>query len=308
MFQTILVPLDGSRFGEQALSLALTVARRASAKLQIVHKHTPPLPVHPDSVLASDPTLETKSRKQEWAYLDAVAKKLSAAGAASAAAALVDGPVLDALCEHVAETKADLVVMTTHGRGPVSRFWLGSVADGLVRRLTVPLLLVRPREPEDEIDLTKEHLLKHLLIPLDGTPYAEAILKPALALGSLMGAEYTLVRVIEPVPVVGLDVPGYAGAGVDVTLLDRLQALSRDYLDRVAGRLREQGARVQTQVVVNQLAAGAILGEAAASRQDAIALETHGRGGLSRLFLGSVADKVLRGATVPVLVHRSPEA
>jgi nucleotide-binding universal stress UspA family protein len=309
MFQTILVLLDGSRFGEQALPLALTVARRASAKLRIVHNHVPPLPVHPDSVLASDPALETKSRKQERAYLEAVANKLTAAGAGPVATALVDGPVLAALCTHVAETTADLVVMTTHGRGPLARFWLGSVADGLVRRLAVPLLLVRPGEPEeDEADLKQDQVLRHLLIPLDGTPHAEAILRPALALGALMGAAYTLVRVIEPVPVVGLDVPGYAAAGVDEALVERLQTQSHDYLNRVAGRLREQGAKVQTQVIVNQLAPGAILSEAVTRRHDAIALETHGRGGLSRLFLGSVADKVVRGATVPVLVHRSPEA
>jgi nucleotide-binding universal stress UspA family protein len=308
MFQSILVPLDGSRFGEQALPLALTIARRASARLRVVHNHLPPLPVHPDSAPASDPTLEPKSRNQERAYLEAVVQKLSAAGAASSSSALVEGPMLDALCEHVVETKADLVVMTTHGRGPLSRFWLGSVADGLVRRLTVPLLLIRPRELEDgEVDLTKEHLLRHLLIPLDGTPHAEAILKPALALGSLMGAEYTLVRVIEPIPVVGLDVPGYAAAGIDVTLMDRLQTRSRNYLNRVAGRMRDQGARVQTEVVVNQLAASAILSATVARRQDTIALETHGRGAVARFFLGSVADKVLRGTTVPVLVHRSPE-
>lgn len=307
MFKKILVPLDGSRFGEQALPLALTVARRARAELLLVHKHMPPPPVYPDSVLADDEAMQSRSRSHERSYLALQEKRLAAAGAASVSSALVDGPLLDALCEHVARSRADLVVMTTHGRGPLSRFWLGSVADGLVRRLTVPLLLVRPREEEGEVDLAKDHLLRHLLIPLDGTPYAEAILEPALALGALMGAEYTLVRVIEPVPVVGLDVPGYAAAGVDVALADRLQVQARDYLDRVAGRLRDQGARVQTRVVLNQLAAGAILGEAATLRQDAIALETHGRGGLPRLLLGSVTDKVLRGATVPVLVHRSPE-
>jgi nucleotide-binding universal stress UspA family protein len=307
MFHSILVPLDGSRFGEQALPLALTVARRASARMWIVHKHMPPPPAHPESVMLVDPVWESKLRQQEHAYLEAVVKKLSAAGAGSVASALVDGPVIDALSEHVAEVKADLVVMSTHGRGPLSRFWLGSVADGLVRRLTVPLLLVRPQEQEGEVDLASEQLLRHLLIPLDGTPYAEAILKPALALGALMDADYTLLRVVEPVPVVGLDVPGYGVAGLDETLMDRLHTLSQEYLHGVAERLRGQGARVQTRVILNQLAAGAILNEVVTGRHEALALQTHGRGGLSRLVLGSVADKVLRAATVPVLVQRSPE-
>jgi len=307
MLQSILVPLDGSRFGEQALPLALTLARRAGAKLRIVHKHMPPPPIHPDSVLAKDLSLESKSRDQEQGYLDSVVKKLTAAGASSVSSALVDGPLVEALCEHVAATKADLVVMTTHGRGPLSRFWLGSVADGLVRRLTTPLLLIRPQEGEGELDLTKETSLRHFLIPLDGSPHAETILKPALEIGALLGADYTLVRVIEPVPVVGIDLPGYAAGGTDLVLLEKLQALSRDYLKGVAERLRGQGATVETRIVLNQLAASAILNEAATRRQDAIALETHGRSGLARLFLGSVADKVLRGATVPILVHRSLE-
>jgi nucleotide-binding universal stress UspA family protein len=306
MFQTILVPLDGSRFGEQALPLALTIARRASAKLRIVHKHVPPPPIHPDSVLASDPTLESHSRVREQAYLDDVVKKLSAAGATSVSSALVDGPVIDVLCEHVAATRADLVVMTTHGRGPLSRFWLGSVADGLVRRLSVPLLLIRPKEEEGEVDLTKEHLMQHMLIPLDGSPHSEAILEPALELGSLMGADYTLVRVLEPFPIVGLDLPGYAGR-TDLSLLDKLQAQAREYLGRLVERLRARGVKAEAQIVIDQLAAGAILTEATTRRSDVIALETHGRGGMARLFVGSVADKVLRGATVPVLVHRSSE-
>ena len=76
------------------------------------------------------------------------------------------------------------------------------------------------------------------------------------------------------------------------------------YLDRIAGRLRERGLRIRTRVAVDDHPAAAILHEAQALQADLIALETHGRRGLSRLILGSVTDKVVRGAHAPVLVHR----
>jgi nucleotide-binding universal stress UspA family protein len=218
---------------------------------------------------------------------------------------LLSGSTVPALCADAASCGADLVVMTTHGRGPLSRFWLGSVADGLVRQLSVPLLLVRPKE--GPVDLDAEVRLRRFLIPLDGSAHAEAILEPALALGEASGAAYTLLRVVGPVPVVGYDVFGYAPAGTDVALAEQLRQQAAAYLDRVAGRLCERGLEVRNHVVVNPSTAGAILTAADPRLADLVALETHGRGGPARLLLGSVADKVVRGAAAAVLVHRSPE-
>jgi nucleotide-binding universal stress UspA family protein len=133
------------------------------------------------------------------------------------------------------------------------------------------------------------------------------MLEPAVALGRLSDAEYTLLRVIQPVLPVQYHLEGGSlaqMAGAVVEQIDALEAQVRkaaaDYLDGVAGRLRRQGLRVGTKVVAESQPAAAILQEAA----DLIALETHGRHGLARLLLGSVADKVIRGAAVPVLVHR----
>jgi nucleotide-binding universal stress UspA family protein len=154
-------------------------------------------------------------------------------------------------------------------------------------------MLVRPREPAPE--LTAPPMLSKILIPLDGSELAEQILGPAVKLGRLTDAELRLLRVVEPVVV--------PDAGYDGTLLDRLEAEARSYLARVEERLRRQSLRVQTRVIVGCPAAAAILDVASAEGADLIALETHGRGGLGRLLLGSVADKLVRGATVPVLVH-----
>jgi len=294
MYRSLMVPLDGSPFAEHALPFAASIARRAGATLHIVQAHVPVASPYSGSELAADINLDATIREQEAAYLDGVVKRLTESVPIPVSRALVDGLVADALHEQALTTAADLVVIATHGRGPFSRFWLGSVADALVRRLPMPVQLVRPRE--EAPDLGAEVPVRRILIPLDGSDLAEQILRPATELGSLTQAEYTLLRVVEPFLPPPHQLPG--------PLFDQLAREAQTYLDGVAGSLREQSLRVETRVVINRFAAAAILEEARVHDSDLIALGTHGRGGLARVLLGSVADKVVRGATTPVLVHR----
>jgi nucleotide-binding universal stress UspA family protein len=192
--------------------------------------------------------------------------------------------------------------MTTHGRGPLSRFWLGSVADEFIRKTSVPVLLVRPKE--GTLDLSQEPVVRRVLIPLDGSGLAEQILGPAVALGSLMNADYTLLRVVCPPLFTVYDPAAVAVSPVDQTSLEEERTQAQAYLDQVAQRLRARSLPVCTQVLVGMQPHQAILEEVQAQGVDLIALATHGRKGLTRLLLGSIADKLVRGAGVPVLVHR----
>ena len=309
MYRSLLVPLDGSPFGEQALPLALSVARRAGASLRVVHVHPTAAPLYVEGYPFVDDALDSQVNDLKKAYLDDVVKRLGAVSPVRVTPVLLRGDVAETLREAANGTDADLVVMTTHGRGALGRFWLGSVADQLLRNLTKPLILIRPKEGPP--DFGQEPALKRLLLPLDGTALAEQMIEPAAALGSLTDADYTLLRVTQPPAAVDF-YDGNVGLGpMSQALLSRLEELqeklrkeAQDYLDQVAGRLRARGLRVQTKVAVELQPSAAILGEGAPPACDLIALETHGRGGLSRLFLGSVADKVIRGAAVPVLVRR----
>jgi nucleotide-binding universal stress UspA family protein len=308
MYRNVLVPLDGSPFAEQALPLALSIARRSGAALHLARAHVPGAPLYTGSELVSDFTLDAAIREQETTYLAELVKRVTSAAAVMSAASvtpaalLIDGPVADAIHEHALAAGADLVVMATHGRGPLSRFWLGSVADQLIRKLPMPILLVRPHD--SEADLAADVVLKWILIPLDGSELAEQILAPAIALGTLMHAKYLLLSVIEPVILPDVRLAGNAVGGADFKLLKKIHDETQAYLDRVAQRLRGQSLHVQTRVIVNRPAAAAILEEAHTRAIDLIASETHGRGGLTRMLLGSVADKVVRGATRAVLVQR----
>src|SRR6516165_1341864 len=190
MYHSIVVPLDGSPFGEQALPLALSIAQRAEVPIDVVHVHVPLAPMYAESAAGLETTLDPRIRDQEEAYLNDIVKRIAAVSRCRICTKLLDGSVADAIREHAQARSADLIVMTTHGRGPFSRFWLGSAADQLVRRSSTPILLVHPSERAPE--LATKSAPRRIVIPLDGSALAEQILDPAVSIGRLMGASYTL--------------------------------------------------------------------------------------------------------------------
>jgi nucleotide-binding universal stress UspA family protein len=308
MYRSLLVPLDGSPFAEQALPLALSIARRAAAEVKLVNVHNTLAAEYPEHHFLTEESWMTELKSKHRAYLDRLAERLRAAGAEIGSSLILQGDVPGTIHKHVVENQIDLVVMTTHARGPVGRMLLGSVADQLIRSLPKPLLLVRP--VEEKADLTMDVILKHVLIPLDGTPLAEQIIEPAVALGELMGADYTLLRVIRPIAPAAYPAAGAMSGPFPHALgqLRRVETESRaqaqQYLDEVAQRLRGDVLRVRTQVVDEAQPAGAVIEAARKLSADLIAMQTHSRRGLSRLILGSVAEKVLRGVGVPLLIRR----
>lgn len=300
MYRTIMVPLDGSSFGEYALPLALGIARRAEARIELVHACRPPAL---DFLNGGAPAVQppTPERERVASYLSQLAECLSERWDVSIGTAVLEGPAADALYSHALAAGIDLVVMTTHGYGPLSRVWMGSVADKLMRRLPMPALLVRPHEQAlDMLEGVHEQAFEHVLIPLDGSALSEEILEPATVLGEPMGAEYTLIQAIDP-PMLGY-APAAQVAGVDEQVLEQWRAEAQAYLERVAGRMRARGLLVRTSVLYAPPAV-AILDYAREHAVDLIAMSTHGRGGVARMLLGSVADKVVRGAGCPVLIQ-----
>jgi nucleotide-binding universal stress UspA family protein len=312
MYRTLLVPLDGSPFGEQALPLALSLARRSGAKLELLHVMAPLATMHAEGPLYLDMRLFDHMRERQKAeighYFEGVITRLRAAGAKEVVTRLREGEIPSEIRRQAEESKPDLLLMTTHGRGAFARFWLGSVAHDLVRKAPCPMILTRPHD--EIVDLAKDPGPKQLLVPLDGEPLAESILGPATALAKVTGATITLVRVLHPVfptayPALGGTVGEMAVTMVDQiqTIQDQLKKEATDYLDKKAAELRGQGFKVETRVDINEQPAAAILKDAGAPGVDMIALATHGRGALARLLLGSVADKVIRNSPVPVLVQ-----
>jgi nucleotide-binding universal stress UspA family protein len=296
VYLSLLVPLDRSSFAEQAMPLALSIARRAGARLDLVKVHTLYALEEPSTGWAPfEPDRETECTQQEQLYLDATARWAATLSPVVVTtdvhngSAVLPQTVAQSILERAQDVRADLIVMTTHGRGPLSRFGLGSVADELIRRAHQPVLLVRPGE--NTAGLLPEPILDNMLILLDGSALAEQVLEPALGLAHLMEAQCTLLRVVEE-----------RFASADYGASGPLEE-AKEYLERIARRAEEQGVEVHTRVVVARDACTAIRAEAEAQASNLIALATHGRSGLKRLLLGSVADTLLRSVAVPMLVY-----
>lgn len=306
MVRSIIVPLDGSTFGEQALPLALTLAKRANVPLTIVHVHVPLAPIYREPIPGIEGSIEPAVRKREQAYLDKVVARIQPQTSVRLETRMLEGGVAESLVEYAVAQPDALLVLTTHGRGPLRRFWLGSVADQLLRRTPVPAVILHPQEGAKPVDGKQELELRKILIALDGSAEAEQILEPALAFGKLMNAEFTLLRVVEPILLVGNDLIGYPMPLAEDPELEERKIAARTYLEAIAEKVRATGAKADVRVVVGFQPAISIVDDASAHDLSMVAMQTHGRRGLARLLLGSVADKVIRSAHTPVLIYRPP--
>lgn len=296
--RTVMVPLDGSSFGEHALPLALEIARHGQARLLVVHVASFLQMAHSaDLYLQGACYAQHEQRCRE--YLDGVVRRLKEVSSVPVTPTLlVEESIARSLCG-IAEEGADLVVIATHGRGPFARFWRGSVADMLMRQLSIPLVVLRGSK--EEPDLASRPTVRRVLIPLDGLLFSERVLEPVAAWGALTDAEYTLVHVIDPALV-----PNYESLDWSDSVDDRLPKLPTEAVRfrRAAEQLARRGFRVNAFVLFGEDPAQAILRYAQDHGSDLIALATWGRGGLSRMLRASVADRVIRGSSVPVFVFR----
>jgi nucleotide-binding universal stress UspA family protein len=299
MFQSIVVPTDGSAFAEAALPLATQIALQAKARIGLLLVHQPPaVPLVSGSRRVYD-AMDGQTRESEFGYLKDMNQRLKDQGVAASDSSLLSGSVADSLQTEIERRGADLVVMSTHGRGGLSRIWLGSVADRLLHSVTVPLLLVRPVAEGRSPVLC---VIERIVVPLDGSPLAETVLEHAMTLATVFGAELYLVRVVPPVlyGAFAMDLPFAYDPALDAALTQE----ATDYLATLAGTLRSRGFRVATAVDGNPLVAEALLAAVEAAPGALICLSTHGRSGPGRALFGSVADKLVRAASCPVFVWR----
>jgi nucleotide-binding universal stress UspA family protein len=306
MLDQLLVTLDGSGFGEHALPFAKSIAEKTGASVNLSHVRCcdPPTDLLQNTPFqyegVSMEAYEEKHAKEQAKYLCDRAMALQAELPGQVVnSTLLEGYVTEALERQAKEIDAKLVIMTTHGRTGVSRAWLGSVADSLVRNSSFPLLVIRPLEDGKTFPTAR---FEHFLVPLDGSSAGEKILEPTVELGKAMGTRFTLLHVVAPHVTVGARVsPLPAGH-----LKERLGKAEK-YLSGVAERLKGEGIEVEVIIESHFAPARAILNTAEAKKADLIAIATHGYTGVKRAILGSVTDKVLRAAKWPLLLERPVE-
>ncbi len=301
VYRSILVPLDGSALAESALATAATLAERTDADLQLVHVHRQTVA----DELAVYGVTGDAARSTAEHYMQGTVDRLRAASRARVSAEVVDGTTAESIVAHAASVGSDLIVMASHGRTGASRFWLGSVADGVMRAAAVPVLMVRGRL--EGASGAADAPFSRLLVPLDGSEFAEQALPHAIALAKLGAAEVHLLRVEEPAESLRRSVWAMAPQEPD-DLPDRLRRASND-LQTVIERFATAWAPAKPTAEARAgRRVGDTITEVAAERgTDLIAMTTRGRGA-SRMILGSVADKVVRGTECSVLLVRSGTA
>jgi nucleotide-binding universal stress UspA family protein len=281
MERSIVVALDGSAFAERALPFATAVAERSGARLVLVR-------AAPDDDLV-----------EAHDYLRGLAAPSRGIGGHGERPAVdtVAHPGVPAavLLDEAHRRGADLLVLATHGRSGLGRWRYGSVADAVLRHADVPLLLV----PATGDRTWPGDRAPRLLVTLDGSDFARQALPAAQALAQLTGAEVVLLRVVEPPdssPFTPAVEEQLLGAAPEVTAAEA-------YLEEVAAGLRAGGGEVTTCAVAGP-AAPTIAAVARDRDVDLIVMATHGRGGLARAVLGSVASGTLHRTDRPLLLVR----
>lgn len=293
----VMVPLDGSPLSQQALGLGAGIARREGAALHIVTVIAPlaALPTEAGA-FAHDYAVEQALHEGFRRYLDeqAGAVRRREPGV-PVTCSVLDGVISGTLAQYARDEDIDLIVMTTHGWGGLKRLWLGSVAQALVHRVHCPTLLMRPSREAPGFGLHR------ILVALESADDADVLLEPALALGSLVeGAHYTLLQVVQLQPPLLLRIAGIPDR-TDRDWVGQIAGEADCRLDRVASRLRHRGIAADARVLVERGAGEQILSLARRSGCDLIVVGTRAKG-LERAVFGSVADKVVRGASQMVLV------
>ena len=293
---SIIVPLDGSPTSETALPLALALARRAGSPVTLVHVHDVGVIVANapmvDSAWEDDRAMEMRDTFR------AMAERLSRDTGLRVSAVTMRGLPAPSLVQHAVDANAGLIVMSTHGRSGVSRAWFGSVAEEVIHSAQTPILVVRAGD-HARADVT-EPLFRHVLLPIDREQSGAEAVQHALALGTAGQTTYTLLTVVATAPVVPPPLSTLVFTANSPSA-EHPGAAARSLLERLAEPARTSGAAMDVRVVTHERAAPAIL-EMAESHVDLIVMPLHRRGKYSRTLFGSVADKVMRGAFVPLLL------
>ena len=266
MYRTILVPLDGSSFSERALPVAAALARTTGAKLVLVRAasasvragaHSADLQgrqiqkeelfVSADAGGAGRPAAQIRAIEEAELYLEGIAGRLAEQGV-RAEVAVPYAAAAEGILTEIDVQSADLVVMCTHGRSGLGRWIYGSVAEEVLAHSPVPVLLVRPTGAP--VNLSPEPGQSRLLVPLDGSAFAEAALPHAAALAHALGGSILLVYAVAP-PVRPYNDMMAIPAGIDEdldTLVEEERERAERYLASVGERLLQGGLPVETVV------------------------------------------------------------
>jgi nucleotide-binding universal stress UspA family protein len=278
LFERILVPLDGSETAEAALAY---VALLPSERVRL-------LAVESDR---ANLTAVCTTARDCRTYLEAVAAPLREQGRDVDTLVAFGNPAEQILALAAA---ADLVVLGSHGHGGVKRFVLGSVADEVARHAPVPVMVVRGGAV-----LPPAVQFTRIVVPLDGSDLAEQAVPVAAAVAADLGVPVHLMRVLDVDALRATVQAGIHAAAAYLRSQEEIQRYAEEYLAEQVQQLRNRDLTATAEVLTGSPAVTLL---DAIRPDDLVVMTTHGRGGVRRWLLGSVADKLVRAAAAPVLL------
>jgi nucleotide-binding universal stress UspA family protein len=295
MLNRFLVPLDGFEVAEQILPLTSLLATRLGEAVELVR-------VVPDVPLDGAGTdeeaiaefLRTSQHEAEH-YLEGIRALLESQGVRVSGVTVRVAPVAQTILDVAKEQDSGLILIATHGRVGPERWFVGSVADRVLRNATVPVLAFRPKDEAAAAPVA----IEAVLVPLDGSDEATAALPYAEYLAAKLNATITLVRTVN------LMALGMQGRSVPPHLLDILQDEAEQYLQRTAQAVQGRGSNADGRFSFLH-PADEIASLIREHPQSLVVMTSHGRSGIARTLFGSVADRIIRTAECPVLVIGAP--
>jgi nucleotide-binding universal stress UspA family protein len=298
MFKRILVPLDGSPLAESALAPAILLAERFDATLLLIRT----ILVHVFPGADPGPAQLDALRKAEG-YLDAIARPIQVKGVDVRISVPYDSPAIG-IADQAEFRHVDLIVMGTHGRKWPDTILHPSITMGVLEHTSAPILALKGAgEQQAGLPRFMTDPGTPILVPLDGSPLAESALPLAEALAKTFGNPLLLVRATEQ--------PRVASASLESPVIiskveEWVAEETQGYLLRKQQEIAARGLRVQTESAIGSPAG--FIEECIQARQAGlVVMASHGRSGLGRFLLGSVAQVVLRDSDVPVLLARPHE-
>ena len=300
MFQKILIPVDGSRCGDHAATFGLEFAKRLGAR-----------------VVLTNALIEYATEKDAQ-RVTGPSREMAEKRGVPFEVRLAEGRFLsigDGIIEASQESNCELIVMGTHGREGIPRMLLGSVAEWVSRRATVPVMLIREPlkpTPQPTPQPTPEHpKLERILVAVDGSPQSNLALTTASDLACALGINLELIHVIPDIPAMySYTAYEYAPMIDFVQYQHDLEAESQAIIAAALALLDAHTPKVAEVRTARVPANGTRLGDAIVTtakehRADLIVIGTHGRSGVDLLLLGSVAERVSHRSDIPVLMIRA---
>ncbi|TKX85053.1 universal stress protein [Halorubrum sp. SS5] len=285
MFDRICVPTDGSDAATAAFDHVLAIAADHGATVHVLHVAD----TTRDSVTRIGRDVVDVLETEGESIVEAAAARAGERGV-DAETAVEQGGVPETVVDYADRTDADLVAMSTRGRQGVERL-VGSTTERVVRRSPVPVLALRPG------DEAVPYPYEDVLVPTDGSPTATAALDRAIPIAERAGATVHVLSVVDT---------GGIGVG-DHVEVDVLSEYADDAVAAGVERVEAAGLEAVGAVEVASSPARGILSYVDDSGVDLVAMGTHGRTGVGRSLLGSVAERTLRSAPVPVLTVPVPD-